>query len=244
MDPLAPFGNSSVHANTNLSTSISLSILDQNGNYVSILVSEDQPIQFFVPRDPNTPIPSMNLQNVTSMNSTSHNQVFYLNYLNITSTLAISIHFEMQSFDTNLSYLFIYKFDQAPQLNSSINLIDGWTLFCSSSKIFFFNKFYLFIFLYLDLSDDNLFKYFINNQLTPNHQTLVFGLRELNETEVIQYCSDNSSINNLPITDAAFNFTSNYELRVYTSGCYYLDSTNNWQSDGIVVSVFLSVEQR
>jgi hypothetical protein len=33
------------------------------------------------------------------------------------------------------------------------------------------------------------------------------------------------------------NFTSNYELRIYTSGCYYLDTNNNWQSDGLVVSL-------
>jgi hypothetical protein len=39
----------------------------------------------------------------------------------------------------------------------------------------------------------------------------------------------------LPISDQSSNFTSNYELRVYTSGCYYLDSNNNYQSDGLLV---------
>ncbi|CAF4190046.1 unnamed protein product, partial [Rotaria socialis] len=38
-----------------------------------------------------------------------------------------------------------------------------------------------------------------------------------------------------PITDQPFNFSSDYELRTFTSACYYLDSNNNWQSDGLLV---------
>ncbi|CAF4409745.1 unnamed protein product, partial [Adineta steineri] len=50
------------------------------------------------------------------------------------------------------------------------------------------------------------------------------------------YCLNNSSINtSLPITDESINFTSNYELRIYTSGCYYLDENNSWKSDGLIV---------
>jgi hypothetical protein len=64
---------------------------------------------------------------------------------------------------------------------------------------------------------------------------VIFGLRELNSTEIVQYCW-NFSIINPPITNQRFNFTSNYELRIFTSGCYYLDSNNNWQSDGLIVS--------
>ncbi|CAF4380400.1 unnamed protein product, partial [Adineta steineri] len=65
---------------------------------------------------------------------------------------------------------------------------------------------------------------------------LIFGIRELNSTEINNYCLNNSSINtSLPITNEPFNFTSNYELRIYTSGCYYLDDNNNWKSDGLTV---------
>lgn len=31
-------------------------------------------------------------------------------------------------------------------------------------------------------------------------------------------------------------FSSDYSIRMYTSGCYYLDNQNNWQSDGLTVS--------
>ncbi|CAF4402529.1 unnamed protein product, partial [Adineta steineri] len=115
--------------------------------------------------------------------------------------------------------LFIYKFDQTPQLNSSINLIDGWTLFCP-----------------YNITNDDTYRYFINNQQTLGHQSLIFGIRELNSTEIKNYCLNNSSINtSLPITDKSFNFTSDYELRIYTSGCYYLDDNNSWKSDGLIV---------
>ncbi|CAF4314113.1 unnamed protein product, partial [Adineta steineri] len=127
VDPLASFED---FQNTNLSRSISLSIIDQNGNEVSFEANQNNPIQLIIPRDPNVLIPSMYLQNVTSINSTINNLVFNYHYINITSSLPISIHFEIHSLNRSLAYLFIYKFDQAPQLNSSINLIDGWTLFC------------------------------------------------------------------------------------------------------------------
>jgi hypothetical protein len=221
MEPLASFGNVSYESNTDLSTSISLSILDQNGNEIPIETNLNNSIEFFIPRDPNIIIPSMIIQNVTSINSTSHNQLFHLHYINITTILTISVHIEIHPLDTNLAYLFIYKFDNIPQLNSSIYEIDGWTLFCP-----------------FNLTNDNIYKYFIDNQRTEGHQSLIFGLRELNTTEMIDFCS-NISMNKPPIINERFHFTSDYKLRIYTSGCYYLDKYNQWKSDGLLVSFYL-----
>ena len=53
---------------------------------------------------------------------------------------------------------------------------------------------------------------------------------------MIDFCSNLSLNSNPPITNERFNFTSNYQLRVYTSGCYYLDQNNQWKSDGLMVS--------
>jgi hypothetical protein len=89
------------------------------------------------------------------------------------------------------------------------------------------------------LTNESIYTYFIDNQQTSGHQSIVFGLRELNSTEIIDFCSITSINNNPPITNQRLNFTSNYELRIYTSGCYYLDTNNNWQSDGLVVSIVL-----
>jgi hypothetical protein len=225
MQPLASFGNSKSASNTNVSTSISLSILDQNENEVSIQTNKNHSIEIIIPHDPKLIIPEMILQNVTSTNSTSHNQLFYLYYINITSILSISVHFEIRPLNISLAYLFIYKFDQAPQLNSSINQIDGWTIFCPSN-----------------MTNENIYTYFIDNQRTFGHQSVIIGLRELNSTEIINICS-NSSIDNPPITNEKFYFTSNYELRIYTSGCYYLDENNNWQSDGLIVGPLTNYNQ-
>ncbi len=90
---------------------------------------------------------------------------------------------------------------------------------------------------HLELTNESIYTYFIDNQRTSGHQSVIFGLRELNSTEMLNICL-NSSINNPPITNERVNFTSNYELRIYTSGCYYRDQNNNWQSDGLIVSFY------
>ena len=137
MQPLASSDQS--RSNTNLSTSISLSILDQNGNEVSTQTTLDYPYRFIIPRDPNMIVPPMTLQNVTSINNTPHHLLFNLHYIDViqSNNLTISLHIEMNPLNTSLGYLFIYKFDSSPQLNSSTNQIDGWSLFCPLSELSF-----------------------------------------------------------------------------------------------------------
>jgi hypothetical protein len=88
--------------------------------------------------------------------------------------------------------------------------------------------------IFVDLTSDGRLTYFIDNEKTSGHQSTIFGIRELNSTEFPMYCVNTSS--NILITDRAFNFSSNHEVRTYTSGCYYLDSNNNWQSNGLLVN--------
>jgi hypothetical protein len=139
VEPLAPLGNlTSSLTNTNLSTSVSLSLFDQYGQEIPIETTFDHPIEIFIPRDPNLIIPPMILQNIS--NSHPHNQLFNLQYIDISSTIDISVHWEIHPLNVTLAYLFIYKFNSAPILNSSINLIDGWTLLCPSSNYCFFPR--------------------------------------------------------------------------------------------------------
>lgn len=135
IQPLASFGNSRDDSKTNLSRSISLSLFDENGNEISVETNETNPIELFIPRDPNVIIPPMIKQNLTQMTTTPHHHLFTLHYVNISSSLSTSVHVEIESEMKNISYLFIYKFDRSPHLNSSINEIDGWTILCSSSEI-------------------------------------------------------------------------------------------------------------
>ena len=213
VQPLASFGQSKISSNTNLSRSISFAILDSNRNQLLIQVNQTHPIEILIPRDPNSILLPMILQNVTSTDSTLHQQLFHLHYVNLSSNLPISIHIEIQPLNTSVTYLFIYKFDQIPQLNSSFNQTDGWAIFCPPN-----------------LSNDHLYTYFLDNQRTQNHHSLVFGLRELNPLD----CS-NSAVPPSLITNQRYNFTSNYRLRVYSSGCYYLDENNQWNGKGLTV---------
>jgi hypothetical protein len=142
MQPLASADKSQWQSNTNLSTSLSLTILDQNGNEIPLSTTIDQQIELIIPRDPNLAVPSMSLQNVTSMNFIVHHQLFNLHFVQISQTKwnhnrTLAFIIEMYPLDINLGYLLIYRFDNTPQLNSSINQTDGWSLFCPSSKFYF-----------------------------------------------------------------------------------------------------------
>jgi hypothetical protein len=221
--PLVFMGKSQL--NLNLSRSLSLSILDESNHELPIQTTVDRPIEFMIPRDPNLFIPPMIPQDVTSTNDIEHNQLFYLKFINITSILPVSVHFEIRPLNISLAYLFIYKFDQAPVLNTLMNFTDGWSLFCPA-----------------DLTDDNLYTYFISNQQTIDHQSIIFGLRELNSIEMEYICSE-QSVTVPPIIDERYDFTSDYDILIYTSGCYYLDLNNNWQSNGLVVRFLVEKEK-
>lgn len=136
MQPLASSDVSKFEANTGLSRSVSISLLDENGNDIHIDTTVNQPIEILIPRDPNMGIPPMQRQNVTSIKG---NQRFYLQQIDLKPflndrNLTPSLHFEIQPLDIHLGYLFIYEFDNVSQLNMSINETDDWSLLCPYSK--------------------------------------------------------------------------------------------------------------
>ena len=135
----------------------------------------------------------------------------------MSSLLFISVHIEFHPVNQSLSYLLIYKFDQIPQLNFSTSQIDDWTIICPSS-----------------LANEGIYTHFLDNILAQNQQSLVFCLRELNSSESLTYCSNSPQIDP-PIQNLRYNFTWNYELRIYTSGCYYFNKNNEWKDEGLRV---------
>jgi hypothetical protein len=140
MQPLASLGKSNSNAKTNLSTSISFSLLYQNGSDIPINGSLDEPFEFIIPRDPNAMTSSIRWEYISSQNGT--NQSFNLHSVNIPrdGNLSVSLHFEIRPVNASVAYWFIYKFEGAPQVNSSIKLIDGWSLLCPSSMCFLYTK--------------------------------------------------------------------------------------------------------
>lgn len=134
MEPLAAFGNSKIRSNTNLSRTISFSILDANQKEVAVQTDGNTSIEIVIPRDPNLSIPPLLLHNVTALNSSAHNLTLHFHHFVVNVSLPVSVHWEMEPLNTSLAYLFVYRFDQLPQLNESTSNIDGWTLFCPSGE--------------------------------------------------------------------------------------------------------------
>ncbi|CAF0739918.1 unnamed protein product [Adineta ricciae] len=210
IQPLAPIGTSTSHANSNMSTAMSLTLFQSNNVEVPFTTSSDQPIEFFIPRDQNLLIPPLIAQNITS-NFTFH--YIDLNKYVTNSNLTVSLHFEVQPMDLNLSYLFIYRFEQS--YPTSVNR--RWSTLCP-----------------LNVTNENIHTYFLDNRQTAGQQSLIFRFEELNRTD-FQQCEQYRTKQNTFTSNALKNLTSDYKLRIYSSGCYYLDKHNNWQSDGLWV---------
>jgi len=93
--------------------SFSISILDENRNEIPFETNSN-PIEFFIPRDPNLRIPPMILTNDT------------FHFVNLTTDLPISIHFEIKA---NFSYRFVYKFDKQSTFTNSIEVNQSYFTF-------------------------------------------------------------------------------------------------------------------
>ena len=128
LEPLAPFGN--IRSNTNLSRSLSLSVLDENGKELSIKTNEKSLVELIIPRDSNMIIPQMISQNVTDHNQSFYYKLIDLNKLRPHPRLTVSIHFQIRPENKSLAYLFIYQFDHSLRFNQ----LDGSQFFCPWSK--------------------------------------------------------------------------------------------------------------
>jgi polycystin 1L2 len=63
-----------------------------------------------------------------------------------------------------------------------------------------------------------------------------YGIKELTKNETYQLCYKNISISKFPNILSQANFTRDFMLRSYSSGCYYFDTnTGKWYSNGIDV---------
>lgn len=110
--------------------------------------------------------------------------------------------------NNNLSYILVYAFDQ-----ENIDMKNA-KVFCS------------------DTEKHEYYTHFLNNEQTFGYNSIVYGIPELVENEVEEYCSNRTvdfAIQELLI------FTKTYRFRAYQSTCYYLTSNNQWRTDGLIV---------
>ena len=65
-----------------------------------------------------------------------------------------------------------------------------------------------------------------------------FSLRELNSNELNSFCINNNknTSSSFPLINTQVNFTCDFLIRSYSSGCYYYDvATGKWSSDGLEI---------
>ena len=61
-------------------------------------------------------------------------------------------------------------------------------------------------------------------------------IKEFNLNDTLQYCLENKTTQNLPLFHNKVNFTSDFMIRSFSSGCYYYDkATGKWSSDGMEI---------
>ena len=73
-----------------------------------------------------------------------------------------------------------------------------------------------------------------------------YDIRELSSSETDLYCSSNltKGIPTFPKIQKQINFTSDFLIRTYTSGCYYYNTlTGKWSSDGMEIYEDTNLEQ-
>jgi hypothetical protein len=117
---------------------LTLSILDNQDKELQINTTNDFPIEMFIPRDINLPIPIFFEKNMTEIvppkqGTFEINRQFFISFINITQNnpnLTISIHLDLKPSNNETSYAIIYKLDHVPAYNSTDISIDGSTMFC------------------------------------------------------------------------------------------------------------------
>ena len=229
--------NGDNETNIGSSKSITYSLFDENKNEIAIK-DQQQPIEYWIPKDPTVdikPYQFINAANASSLsNSTAKINLINGNILNgfkLTGS-NISIHIQIKPANKNsVGYLFLLKFGDNPILNASTRHFDEWSIFCPSDLLPEFNdSFYLF---FMNITKVNAYKGYIG-----------YSLRELNSTLLsIIDCSskaNESALNKiLSSFDSSSNgssFTSNFWVRVYSAGCYYMDTASNkWSTFGMEI---------
>lgn len=116
------------------------------------------------------------------------------------------------------------KFGRMPLFEKNFTDIDKWDIFCPNEQHYHNNKTFLF---FMNQTEVNAFKGLIG-----------VGIRELNADEFDQYCvSKLKPKSQIPDHVSNTTFTSDFYLRFYSSGCYYLnEDTGSWSSDGIDIA--------
>jgi hypothetical protein len=214
-----------------LSSSIDLSFYDANGKEISIQNSKT-PIEIRLPRDNASNI-SYQYVNTSKLSLSSGSQLLP-NSFTIKSNNA-SIHLQIKPLDLSIGYLVLLKFGYTPILNSNKADYDFFKVLCPNSSD------------HVTLSDDSFYLFFLNSTQVNGYKGFVgYGTRELTPSELNTYCipfvnnTNKLSLTSPPLlaNSNKINFTKDFFLLSYTSGCYYYESASGkWSSYGTEVVI-------
>ena len=86
-------------------------------------------------------------------------------------------------------------------------------------------------------NNKSFYRFFYNMSQVNGFKGFVgFSIREMSLNEIDLYCTSNSSRKSLPIIQNKVNFTRDFRIRSYSSGCFYYDlNTGKWNSDGMEI---------
>lgn len=220
------------------SKSLEIDFFDDNGKKISI-DNIPVPIQLWIPRQSGLYQRfKYDIGNVKNMSLKSSQQVMpILVDMNASNS---SLHVQLKPNNTNIGYLFLVKFGSTPLLNSTYSSYDHWKIFCPYSSDFYqlnstnssnstvIDYYYLF---FLDMDQVDNYKGFVG-----------YGIRELTSNEILEYCVRNNTPSRPPILTAignssqVSNFTENFSIFSYNSGCYYYTSkTGKWSNYGMKI---------
>ena len=225
--------------NIQASRSLDFSIYDEQNNEISV-TNQQKPIEIWMARDPSVAIPPFQL--VNALNATTNESSTLLDGgqlidasmisgFNLTG-VNVSIHIQIKPNSTLNGYLTMLKFGENPSLSETSQSYDMLHIFCPNDLLHESNEsFYL---LFANMSRVNGSKGYVG-----------FSIRELNLTQVDCVNKSSNKVDFL-LTKVAQSkevalqtnqsFTANYWLRVYTSGCYYMNTTTNeWSSNGMEI---------
>ena len=226
------------------SKSISYSLYDENKKEIPIK-DQQKPLEYWIPKDPTVPVEPYKF--IDALNATMVNDTTKFLYMNGTilngfrlTGSNVSVHIQIRPDSTNsknlmtTGYLLLLKFGDTPGLDVTTKYFDEWSIYCPSTDLLqeYNDSYYLF---FMNISRVNSFNGYVG-----------YSIRELNSTQLSMVdCNNktdisalNTIVNTIDFSSSSniSTFTNNFYLRVYSAGCYYMDTTNNkWSTYGMEI---------
>ena len=213
------------------SFSVGLDLYDLNKQRLNIN-NEQNKILFWIERDENLLAPEFKFVNISSLNESILSQATpYLKYgFNLINLTKYSLHVQLKPVNKLMAYLITIKFGANSITNEKDKSYDLFKIACPNDLVNDTNS---------NNPNESYYMIFANMNKTNGYNGMIYlSLRELDSNETNYLCNDpQANKNEPPISKSNYlNFTNNFYLRVYSSGCYFYDTkTNLWSSEGVEV---------